>query len=99
MQKYPSFTFVIASHPFCSVPESHTNPEPAQSIFVIANEVRQSMPPLFRRWIATACGLAMTNRWTVQVPCAVSVQIQKARDDDGIVVTSTPESRHDRQHG
>jgi hypothetical protein len=61
LQKYPSFTFVIASHPFCSVPESHTNPEPAQSIFVIANEVRQSMPPLFRRWIATACGLAMTT--------------------------------------
>ena len=33
----------------------------AGPMVVIASEARQSMAALFRRWIATACGLAMTK--------------------------------------
>ena len=50
---------------------------------VIASEARQSMSPHVRRWIATACGLAMTNRnpvmSTTAPPCPVTRQFSNCR--------------------
>src|SRR5665647_1468990 len=46
---------IAASHPLLAMTAAR------QSMPVIASAARQSMPPLDPRWIATACGLAMTR--------------------------------------